>query len=1597
MATTASDSPETATSSHSASLARAQELEAECSGQSDQPRAAILAHEAGALYEHLVCDRINAIRCYRTSFKLDPNFTPPLLALQRIYSDAFDYARLAQVLEARHLAAQGPALRAALMTEHALVVSDLIGDSARAEALLESALDTDPNCQSAALMLELQALSRGELNDATLALEYQTNQVSDVALRSALLRELAQRHFSEGSSAEARALLASAARLSHGRYSALCALHDHGLANAPDNGSSHSQTSRDIDYALAWKLDSCLRFANGEDRAVEDDNAPFGRFLTPVQAATHAVTLAWETSARQWHVYRDADAAHSAFAQAVHLLPATLCTRSQLAVLEQYVTSCWRSRRFDALGHTLESQLSLAESDIDRLRFEYHCAENMLAQGQHHEGTLRLRSALHLSPNNPAIIALLERALLQSADFSGLCAERLRRADAGGPDAAQLYLHAAFVAACALGDGSRATELCNRIEPTDGHWALESQRLLFVEALIQDWSSVALSAASRLGRQSPDISERGFFVRYAHGLQREATSANKTRPTAIEPELQHNPDATTWAPHVARVQAAQANNAPRLVDAHQLLASLPGTSQQRSAHLIAGARALLSTATQPGSTSAGVDHKRAIDLLESALTNEPDNAYAMALLQRLLRRQGDGLRAMTLLQKDAQLHSDQKQAAKRLVTSGIVALTSGHPEFATARFREALTSDSTRCDAWFGLWTAALACNLSTELAHATAGLGHLNLLDDTGLELAELTLETRNPTASAEYAEQAIDDSTSGFSAALMALAHHTNTPAHEVATRFLEQQCPEHCWAPRARPPVLETRQDTASPLSLVYQATASVSTRVKFRERAEAWHTLAQNCPPHGAPEAHAELTLQSIHCHLLSGQPQARAQAITMASALQELLPENPTTLFAQMAAIGPAEPSGLRAPLLQKKVRIHGKESQSVRCQWIQTQLECDQPQSALHSAQSLAKQYPSSPACLELWRYAAVRCGAQSDIVAANDALAGHCAPEQAVELLLESARILRDTQKDPEGAEQKLRAALAISPRSTHAFNQLHDLLIDMGDPEPLLECISSFLDHPHPPALEVGLHYEAAQISATLENRSSALISLRALLQINPRHASALSLLAQTYVELEEYRNAVIALNRLAETDIPSRQRRVARLGSTDFLLGPLNDPAGARSQLEALRESQLAEAADLARLAELYAKDNQIGFAVQAYEDAAQRESDGRACQWLKAVAQLYDKRPGFEDCVISAYRRALEAMPTDRAAHRALHRRLRAPAERTQEVSRFINSIQARLPSHPTQPELLRALRMAGSHGAMPHTEFAALDALRELGEANHAEQTAHQLLRQQLQLSGTSTFTDDELRILRTEDFDDDYAPFAKLCTELIAKTVPSALQELNLKRRQRIEIRPHSAELLPTLNRFGLTLRNLYQSANLGRHCTLLQAGSPDEVDCIISNTWDECEDAQLQFELGSLALAQRLEFLPLLRLGPAARRAALTGAVPSAPEAASDEAVQKAVRRFRPHLSRKMRADIARAAPAPEHASSLAALFVHELDSMLIRGGLVACGALKPALRRTNAGAPAGSVSKQSIDLYRFWLSPQARALRGENPNVGGRTGGTP
>ncbi len=1556
---------------------RIKALEADLAAEQRPLQRAALSYEIAALSELRLEDAQAATQRYEAAHAQAPAFRPALFALARRLRQQQDHAGVARVLRALVTASPAGRQRAAALVELACLQLDHLADPASGRSLLHEACAQDPEGQTALLLLEAELRAAVDPSAVAAIVARRADAVADPRLRALLLCESARAHEAAGNVDAAVQQLLRADALPSRRASSLLQL-----------------------WELARKHDAPLVCANaaGElaailQRSVSDERSDAAaEWIAKLPEATDRALLAGyfyrEAGRGLSALSDDPEAAARAYAEADKLLG-----DDGLLTLER-LDAC------DAAGDN-DTARALAQAALGTAQGQRACALHFqlaeIAQraGDPAAARASLLAALEHDPDSPAALAVYEDALLDAGELHELCDHLEARAARSEGSARMLALaRAASLAGERAQDPARALRLYRQLLREGADPQIAARELYAAAVRYGDKAAQAQAAAQLLELPLSDA-ERSALARghYAALLgAQDLPSAKLSLLRALE-----DPACADWAAYTLRVVSALHHDHARLAHAHAVLGNAASDVELSAAHACAQARALLRTG----------DSQAAAERLRAALELSPTNGYAVALLEEILLARGETAEAVHVLREAAAAEQNARAGELSLLHAGAAAETSGQVELAARSYEEAIDRDNTALSPLWALRRLGERSGQPQLLLSALEGLALREAAADlagvANLELAERYDSIGKPELAIAPLEATLVGTALAFEAAVALTLLPRNSFDAELRPRalsLLAHSLSRDARADFERELIAETwltmPEQASQALDLLQANEAPAHSDALMRlflcrdenERAGAFAALGKLSSD---PSARSELRLHAVRTASL-GRGAPAADALMSALAMLEQAPESLSAALALDEALSVADDAEVRLQALRARLEhaaVSGKLSLAAAL--ARALQAAGHHKDAADWARAVLE---SEPADLSAWEVLRVAARATSDfetVVLACDTLAYHADGEARAVLLEEAATVLEEELGRPADAELRLRAALAADESRTPVFERLHDLLLERRDLEALSALISSRVRVAATEGERIDLLYEQARLLRALGEREATLACLEEVLAIEPSHAGALGLGAETHASQKDWGAAVEMLRLLAAGEVPASQKRLARQGAADFLERNLQDSAGAYRELAELAKLGLADLTIWKRMAQLAQRAQLDDEAIAAWTSAAELSTAEQRASYERAAAELLETRKGDLPSAANAYRRALAASPVDIDACEHLCGLLDTPGERNALVSSFTATLLAAVARRPAEESLLRALTRVAVLAQDKTLEHTALEALAVLGMTTPAELEELEALTTALPELPSGALDEADFAQLVPSVRS---APAQRFAT-LICKAwldanddVPARHgvdKQARVKRKSEHPVRNALAKLTQA---FGLSIDELYVGGEDPRALTMLMTKGRKQ-SWISGAELRAPLDATARFRVAQQAAAMRTLLSPLsLRSKSDARDLLRAGLLCVAPNRSLAGAAQLAplAEQLGKRLSRGERRELAEllhALPEPDNALQQV---VDDARDAARRAGLLACGSLRVALSLTLAehfDAAVVASDPAALSLLRCWCSGTALTLR--------------
>lgn len=1551
-------------------------LQNELAQASDPVAKSALQYEIAALTEHKLGSRDAALKLYRAAHHMAPTFRPPLYALLAAAEADGDDEAAGGLLDAELNAARTPAERASALVDKAVWSIRRGQDAQTWVALIDQALDSDPKCHIALILLERHHYAASDQAAAEQVADARSASAHDPALKSALLVEVAQARERDGDTAGAIEILRGAASLPQGRWYALERMERLALLSGDSMALVEALEGRAVLAALA---------ARDERNRVTLTPRSIRRFRNAEHALKQSAAL-WRQAARaRAFGCSDPVSAQSAYDQALSVFP------NNLLLHQEKMFACELAD--DSEGAATVAKTLLERNGQGAYAATLHLRVAEQAQRSQNPEAARdaLQAAIAADPDSPALAAMFDDWQADNGDSAALLERLLARArEQHDPDA---LLRAIDLSLNVLNDAAGAAAIVEHA--IDGDHRPVMWRMLLAAAYKTFDHPSLVNAATQLCQLGVSDAEHSVLMRERHQVLRHDIK-DATEADAVLREALDDVRCRQWAPDCARLMALTSQNYPLLCAAHRTLANSADDDELRAAHLSAGARAALRAK----------DEYTASVLLRDALERDPTNPYAVAMLEDVLLRRGEAHEAVQLLRATAEVQANVKRSEIALLHAGAAAEIAGDLPLATRSYEESADKDPTALAPLWSLRRIGERNGDATALLTALEGLAarerQLGGASVAALEVGEHLDALDKPELAFEPLAAALQDRAVAGSAALSLATLPLSAEDHAARGRallYLQHNLPEgldraalrarialHSGSPSPQ------RDDLIADL-LAWDPTDRYAhvERVVGAEtstaRDEARAALA-NATDDAQAAAHVRMTL--LHeC----ADPDA---ATAIAERIGELVPDSLLAALAREHALHKqvssleigADPEALAYALLARADLTSVEHASSLRAAAARLLISAERTTEAVDVARTIVARDPDDFATWDLLRGACHLLENWDGVVEACDALASHCEGVFRAQLLEESACVLLDQLGRANDAEKRLRDALAIDPARMVAFDRLHDILTDRQDEAALAALIRERIDLVDDPDELVDLFYEQARLHRSAGDRPGALAWIDSLLMLHEHHLGALGLAAEIHVSMEQWALACQSLQRIARADgVPATQKRLSHIAAADFLERRLGNLQGAHDELATLASGGLGDAGLYSRMANLALRVGDTEAAVRAHASGAELTVGAERAMHERLAGNLLRERIGDRARAVAAYRRALEAQPDDLDACSQLIGLNLDEGERTQALADFESAVRASMVADPTWAPPWQKLKCIALWTSNRDMEHVVLSAMVALGVDDDTDPDDRARLEARLPEHPSATLDDQRLMSLRAQDDRNPWAEFASHVSETIASLQHIEAATYGGERKHRVGKRdPHPVRdaIAHLIGTFGLSIDTFYAGHKESRGIDVLPSESR-ESDWLVGPQACTPLSAREKFSIAQRAMAIRMRVYPLM---PCPRDEAVTllygvaaaAEAPFASVSVGDVPLQDAARA----MSRRARKAIAQLTPGLSAAD--APTYVDAANQTCARAGLLVTGNLLVALEAVlGPGYSLESVhqSASARELVLFSISHELLALR--------------
>ena len=482
----------------------------------------------------------------------------------------------------------------------------------------------------------------------------------------------------------------------------------------------------------------------------------------------------------------------------------------------------------------------------------------------------------------------------------------------------------------------------------------------------------------------------------------------------------------------------------------------------------------------------------------------------------------------------------------------------------------------------------------------------------------------------------------------------------------------------------------------------------------------------------------------------------------------------------------------------------------------------------LQSALDVSPGYPEAAELLGQVLRARGELGRLADLLGRAAAAAED--DEQSATLWLEVARIQADDQHKMSAAVSSLSRVLRRSPNHIPTLGRLAEYHLREGQHEQAVGLLSKVVQQAPDHEVLKQAHLALAELwDDKLGKPARALVSLQAVLSVDPSHVPALQRLADVHERAGRLDEAAAATKKLlvaTSEDAEARGRALTRLARIEGTRG--NDAAAA----EALRDAVTLEGPGSESALELKSRvESNAGW--DQYLGAIQLFAERQPTEALKAPAYLEMARVlhdhmGQLERAIELLERGIEASGGDPALQRELAMRLRSSGD----TARAAAVLQGIIAQDPSRAEAWRELARTRVQAGREVEARLATEPLAVLGQATSDDQ-ARLASERATARARAGTFNREVLDQLGTLSADQESAiELLRSLEPALQKLYPADLESYGLSSRDRLTARSghplralgdHVAAIL------GVEEWELYlhQSRQVGH---LLELGSPPMV-----------------------------------------------------------------------------------------------------------------------------------------------------------------------
>ncbi len=1560
--------------------ARVAGLRAELSAVRDRAAKAVLHYELAHALE-VSGDVEGAIRDYDAARKSSTSFRLPLFALIRLYEERGEVKLVGDLLAAEAKVAGNPAEEVSAMLAQAALLEDRLGRGKQARALYNRILEREPGNLTASLMLERTLRANGDTAGAAKVVAARAEHEHDPVTKRVLLLEGALDREEAGDLNGALEMLRGASGGSKHQARILGELErlsrNHGLV--------HDRI--EVMERLATIAE---RRAKGEAVGQGLSAGALPPFADEREATGVASALLREVAALLLSE-DDAKGALSAIGRAIQLSPGDLLLRYERLALYE---------RLDDFGNAQREAHLLTEAGGGPTAAAVHLRMADLAARKGNQRSRRdaLEAAVAADPGSAIASALLEEELYVSASPAERITWLTNSAKApNAPDRQRLLWRAARIAAYEQGDQIHAGKLYLAAANADSTLT-GVLRDCHGAALYLGDDALAMVALEGL-LDSPELSteERGalLYERYRRLRGKGKGSDGKAAAEALV-ALADDEARPPWAGYVQRLSALEARDLNAAASAHLTLeaqAQSAGRVDLALGHRAAAGRAL---------GRAG-DFTGAAELLREAMVRAPGDEYVRTLLEEVFRAEGSEAELAALLVDAGDGAEDARIAEPLLLRAAYAAREAGDVDLAFDACRRAAAKSPTSVAPRWAMWRIAADARNDERAREALEALAERELAVGRA-SFATLTLgeerafrgEENNDGKKELLAALGRDTIGAAAAAALLVTGGDTGSRTRAVERLLEEAHGPTATALRRTLGGMLLDGLGTGEVLEDLVKGVTTVAredrwgrwaalrltgvSAAKAKERSLAFEGL-------GAVTNDAAVGAELLLYALWSDPEESDERRERLREEIDAL---DSTGLFTALAAEG-AMRSTSTADALEARVGHASPEARpAMEAAMGRALVLAGRFGEALAVLTRATQANPEDLAAWEALRVAARAEQAYELLVEASDRLADKAPEELSASMRAEAGLLLEAQLGRPAEAEPRLKSALAVLPERRDVFEALRRILQARDDRQGLLELIRARVAVVDEPDELTALLYEEAEFAHALEQAGDTINALKNLLVLTPDHAPALALMAVSQMREGQPEQAVDALRSLASVDLPTDERKDARLAAAKILMGDLDDPQGAYHELEVIENMGAADEDHLSLMALLAERAQMHEETVAALTKAAALTTGGAQARYEMRVAAIHRAIRNDDAAASDAYRRALGAVPTDLSAASALGELLDRAGRRRLSVS-FDAAVREEMGVVGTTPNSLRKLRAAAQWAEDDDYERLILDALAILEDVTDAEAVALSDLHDRSPAAHRGHLSAESLAALGASRGDDEIAELVDVATGAALAVDGADTDGLGVGRRELVKSpkgqsdSPECDEVLSLGEIFGVDADRVYVGGSPVGGAALV--GSRLEPAAWVVVPGQTPFEATTRFRVGTLAMAHHQGALPLVSRNVedgVAFVAAVAGAGGHRVDGASAD--QEQTNALRKALSRGDRKSLERLSFTADEAAVRD--HCRAIRSSCLRAGMAICADLETSLAMVLGAPPTAATvaaSENALELFTFWLSPEHRALRSE------------